>query len=497
METISFPVPEIQFSALMPLLMVVGAALLVLLVELFFPRVPHTALSGLGVLGLGASAYFLMLLWRNDIATFADMLRSDNLSVMFSLIIVGATALTMLFSEDYLQARGIRLGEFYPLLLFATAGALIMVSSTDLIVIFLGLEVLSLSLYVLCGLARTELRSEESALKYFLLGAFASAFLLYGIALVYGAVGNVDMTYIASAWNNAQASNNPVTPALLIAGAALMIVGLGFKAALVPFHMWTPDVYQGAPTVVTAYMAAVSKVAAFAVLARLIGSMMPLQEVWGPVLWWLSALSMTIGNLVAMVQRDAKRMLAYSSIAHAGYLVIGIVSANAAGVAAMVFYLVVYSLMTIGAFGVLSLMSRAGDNTSISALQGLWKRHPFLAIVMAVLLFSLAGVPPTAGFWGKWYLFLGAVQANQIALAVILAVNSVIGAYYYLRLTLTLYADAPGEEQLALRAPAGMVACLLICVVGLIGLGLMPTPIADWSREAAQVMESWLTAMKP
>lgn len=499
METISLSIPEINWTILQPLLIVVGTALLILVVESFLKKGSYMPLVMIALAGLATAAYMQSTLWQtSSIRTLNGTFLSDDLSLMLNWMIMGATALTLLFSDDYLRAKNINYGEFYPMLLFAAAGAMIMTTSTDLIVIFLGLEVLSISLYVLAGLSRKEVRSEEAAIKYFLLGAFASAFFLYGVAFVYGALGNVDLTNVAEAWQKAEIRQDSLVPGLLLAGVGFMLVGLAFKAALVPFHMWTPDVYQGSPTLVTAFMAAVSKTAAFAVLIRVVGAFAPMQAVWEPVLWLLAVLSMTLGNLIAINQRDAKRMLAYSSIAHAGYLLVGLLSANETGLTGILFYLVVYSLMTIGTFGVLSLMARAGDDTSIDALRGLWRRQPFAAAVMAILLLSLAGIPPLGGFWGKWYLFLAAIESSHLGIAVVLAVNSVIGAYYYLRLTMTLYAENPADLQSKpWGIPVGMALCLSVCVLGLILLGIMPAPVVEMGRQAAQVMQTWLTAMHP
>ncbi|MCX7924234.1 MAG: NADH-quinone oxidoreductase subunit N [Fimbriimonadales bacterium] len=480
----AFVKPEITWSALAPIGVVVCTALVTLIVELFLPRSQRAPLVVIGLLGLALSAYFQIAVWQSNLVTFGEMIISDALGAILVLAVLGATALTMLFSEDYLQARGLRYGEFYPLLLFATAGAMAMLTTTNLMVMFIGLETLSLSLYVLAGLSRTEARSEESALKYFLLGAFASAFLLYGIALLYGALGSVDLRAVQASW----AAQGEAAGALLTASIVLLLIGLGFKASLVPFHAWTPDVYHGAPTVATAYMSAVAKVAAFGVLIRLMVSVAPLSELWTPLLWWLSLLTMVVGNVGALVQRDAKRMLAYSSIAHAGYLTVGLTSANSTGVAGMIYYLVAYSLMTVGAFGVLSLMARAGDTTTIEALQGLYRRSPFAAHTMAILMLSLAGIPPTAGFWGKWYLFFAAVEANQVLLALVLALTSVVGAAYYLRLTFSLYAE-PREAAASWRVPAPMVACLLACALGLIGLGVAPAHLTDAARYAARQVQ--------
>lgn len=477
----AFVKPEITWSALAPIGVVIATALATLITELFLPRGQRAPLVAVGLLGLALAAYFQIAIWQSRISTFADMVVSDSLGAILCLAVLGATALTLLFSEDYLEARGLRYGEFYPLLLFASAGAMAMLTTTNLMVMFIGLEMLSIALYVLSGLSRAESRSEESALKYFLLGAFASAFLLYGIALMYGAMGSVDLRAIPLAWQESEGAQ----VALLTASLVLLLIGLGFKASLVPFHLWTPDVYQGAPTVATAYMSAVAKVAAFGVLIRLMASVAPATDLWMPILWWLSLLSMVVGNAAALIQRDAKRMLAYSSIAHAGYLTVGLVSANATGTTGMIYYLVAYSLMTVGAFGVLTLMARAGDRTTVDALQGLYRRSPFAAHMMAILMLSLAGIPPTAGFWGKWYLFFAAIEANQIILALALALTSVIGAAYYLRLTFSLYAE-PHEPATAWRVPTSMVACLLACALGLIGLGVLPAGLTNAARYAAR-----------
>ncbi len=483
----AFVVPEIEWSVMLPFITVVATALAVLIAEMFLPRERHTPLVLLGLIGIGIAGYFQLVNWQVNLTTFAGTVRADSLGAILNLAVLGATALTLLLSDDYLRARQIRYGEFYPLLLFATSGAMLMVSSTNLMVVFLGLEVMSLALYVMAGLARTEVRSEESALKYFLLGAFASAFFLYGIALMYGAQGTVDLQQVLA--NLAQFEESGFSRLLTVASLAMMAVGLGFKASLVPFHMWTPDVYQGAPTIATTYMSAVAKVAAFAVLIRVVFNTLPFMELWMPVLWALSALSMGVGNLMALIQRDAKRVLAYSSVAHAGYLAVGLVSANQTGLTGMLFYLFAYSLMTVGAFGVLTLMARAGDATTISALSGLYRRQPFVAHMMAILLLSLAGIPPTAGFWGKWYLFLSALEANHVWLAVILGLTSVVGAAYYLRLAFSLYAEPRETPVVPWRVPVPMVVCLLVCALGLILLGVRPAYLAEPSAQASKQVQ--------
>jgi len=481
--------PEIMWSALAPMGIVVATALLTLVWELFLPPTRRAPLVIIGLLGLAGAAYFQAAIWQGMIITFGGMVVADSLGALLSFAVLAATALTLLVSDDYLQARGLRYGEFYPLVLFASAGALAMLTTTNLMVMFIGLEVLSLALYVLSGLARTEARSEESALKYFLLGAFASAFLLYGIALLYGAVGTVDLRALGRSVDEPSA-------ALLTVSTLFILIGLGFKASLVPFHAWTPDVYQGAPTVATAYMSAVAKVAAFGVLIRLTLSIAPAVELWHALLWWLSVLSMIVGNAAALGQRDAKRMLAYSSVAHAGYLSVGLVSANTTGIAGMLYYLLAYSLMTVGAFAVLSLMVRVGDATTVDALQGLYRRSPFAAHAMAILLLSLAGIPPTAGFWGKWHLFFAAVEANQLLLAGVLALTSVIGAAYYLRLVFSMYAE-PRTETTAWRVPVPVSAAVLACVLGLMALGVLPASLADATRYAARQVVAQQSIVPP
>ena len=468
MDSTLFPPPSIEWPLLLPLLIVVGTGVVVLLWDLFVPHRNHIMHAWLSVGGLGVAAYFSVLSWSYpDATTFAGALTHDRLSVIANLLLIGATALSVMFAEAYLRERKANYGEFYPLALWATAGAMLMVSTTDLIVLFLGLETLSISLYVLSGMCRADRRSDEAAIKYFLLGAFASGFLLFGMAMIYGGTGSSRLEHVATAWMMGDRS----IQLFLTSGIVLALVGLGFKAALVPFHWWTPDVYQGAPTSVTAYMAAVAKTAAFITLIRVLGAAVPLQGVWSPILTTLALLTMTFGNLWALAQNDVKRMLAYSSIAHAGYMLVGVLAAD---VGAVVYYLVAYSLMTVGSFAVVGLTARGGkEGSSYGDLRGLWKRAPFPALMLLVLLVSLAGIPPTAGFWAKWFLFLAAIRTDMIGLAVVLAVNSIISVYYYLRLVLSMYVE---EELVESGRPpamsAGLVLATLACAAGVIYFGL-------------------------
>jgi NADH-quinone oxidoreductase subunit N len=466
MNALTFPPPSVDWNMILPVVTVIATGVVVLIWQLFVPRRENTVVVLLSLAGLAAAGYFSLRLWDVEGATFAGALLSDRLAVVANLILIATTFLTLLFSEGYLRERRANFGEYYPMVLWATAGAMLMVATTDLIVLFLGLETLSISLYVLAGLTRADRRSEEAAIKYFLLGAFASAFLLYGIALIYGATGTSQIGDVPRAWGMGEDSIR----ALLVAGVSLLLVGLGFKAALVPFHMWTPDVYQGAPTSVTAYMAAVAKTAAFVTLIRVLWAAVPLAEVWVPVLTILAVLTMTVGNLLALAQTDVKRMLAYSSIAHAGYMVVGLLADD---IPAVVYYLIAYSLMTIGSFAVVGLCAKSGqEGTSYSDMRGLWRRAPFPAAMMLIFLVSLAGIPPTAGFFGKLLLFRAALNANLVALAIVLAVNALVSVYYYLKLTIAMYVDDEREARERPTVTLGLVLATLACAVGILYVGV-------------------------
>ncbi|HHM24197.1 MAG TPA: NADH-quinone oxidoreductase subunit N, partial [Bacteroidetes bacterium] len=356
---------------------------------------------------------------------------------------------------------------------FAVTGMMFMVSSTNLLVIFLGLEILSLSLYVMAGIRKMRIDSVEASLKYFLLGAFATGFFLYGVALVYGATASVDLVDVAR-----YIQTNGFHGLMLVSGTLFLIIGFSFKAAFVPFHMWTPDVYQGAPTPVTAFMSSGAKGAALAALLRVLVTGIPLGKTeWGIILWIIAALTMTLGNVVAIVQNNVKRMLAYSSIAHAGYLLVGVLAANALGQASVIFYLVVYTFMNLGAFGVVSYFgsSNRHEHLNIEDYRGLGYKYPFAALAMAVFMFSLAGVPPTGGFVGKFYLFNAAVQAGYVWLVIIGVLNSVISAYYYLRVVVNLYMREPEQEVVVPKAHVGLSLALLVAVLAVLQTGVMPS----------------------
>jgi NADH-quinone oxidoreductase subunit N len=364
--------------------------------------------------------------------------------------------------------------------LFATSGMMLMVSAGDLIVVFLSLEIMSLSLYVLAGLFKTRLASGEASLKYFLLGAFASSFLLYGIALIYGATGSTSLDRIAA--SPAAKNADP----LVLAGLGLMLVGFGFKISSVPFHMWAPDVYQGAPTTITSFIATGSKAAAFAALIRvLVVALRGAQADWSALLWGIAAVTMTLGNVVALAQSNLKRMLAYSSIAHGGYMLMGLVAGGAPGAGAILFYLLAYTFTTVGAFGAIGLCARAGEEAvEVGDYAGMARRHPVLAATLALFLLSLVGIPPLAGFVAKFYLFGSAVRAGYLWLTVIAVLNSAIAAYYYLRVIVYMYMREPEGEGLSVASSLAGGLALSIALIGLVLLGLMPAPFADLAQAA-------------
>lgn len=456
----NYVIPTIDWTAAMPVIVVFVTGIAALLIEMFRPRQNNNVIVGISLTGLAVAAYLLASqVGMPAIDTFAGMIRRDHLGLMLQLLMVVACGLTFLFGENYLRERRMAYGEFYPLAIWSTAGGMIMVGTDHLLMIFIGLEVLSISLYCMAGLAREEQRSAESALKYFLLGSLASAFLLYGIAFFYGATGTLSLTQIGmyGAQMNMQ-----------ILATAFVLIGLGFKASLFPFHMWTPDVYQGAPTNVSAFLATVSKIAALGLMARMLPVLGQTQDFWFPVLFWLSMLTMTVGNVSAIGQTDLKRTLGFSSIAHAGYVMVALLAhlknPKVVSLDAMVFYLAVYSVATIGAFAVLTLAVRnAQEDARASALHGLWKRNRFAAGAFIVFLISLIGIPFTGGFLGKLLIFQGALKADLLPLAIVLGVNSAISVAYYLYMAKAVFVDE--EELTGARVGQTSGGLKLTCVV--------------------------------
>jgi NADH-quinone oxidoreductase subunit N len=469
--------PAISWSALLPMLVVTGTGLLILVLDSFTPSAQRSRLAVISLLGIVAAAGATVGGWGQPEIIFGGMLAADAFGQFFSLLFLLVVGLTLLISMPYVRRTGMDHGEYYALLLFSTLGMMIMANSLDLITIFLGLEALSISLYILTGFLREQLKSNESALKYLLLGAFASGFVLYGIALVYGATGSIHLRRVAEV----VAAGKAASPTPLIIGMGLLIIGFGFKVASVPFHMWTPDVYEGAPTSVTAFMIAGTKAAAFAAFLRILITALPtLQPDWSRVLWVLAVLTMTVGNVAAIAQSNIKRMLAYSSIAHAGYILMALVSGSKLGSGSVLFYLVAYTFMNLGAFAVvIGLASHDGERVSIDDYAGLGLRYPFLGAAMALFMFSLAGIPPTAGFMGKFYIFSAAIQAKYIGLAIIGVLNSVISVYYYLRVTVVMYMGQGEAEPAAGRLSPALVLAVLIAILGTLQLGLFPSRLLE------------------
>jgi NADH-quinone oxidoreductase subunit N len=373
-------------------------------------------------------------------------------------------------------------GEYYALTLFAICGMMMMAAATDLLVIFIALEVLSLAVYVLTGIRRQSAAGAEAAFKYFLLGAFSSAFFLYGVAFAYALSGSTRIEELGTSLS-AQATGGPSTIALLAVG--LMAVGFAFKVSAVPFHMWTPDAYEGAPTIVTAFMSTGVKAAAFAAFARVfLSPLEPLQAHWIPMLSVIAAVTMIVGTVVGVVQTNIKRMLAYSSIAHAGYILLGIVSANSAGKAALLFYLLAYAVSNIGALGIVALLGTGTNpHDELRDFAGLWRARPALAGLMTIFLLSLGGIPPTAGFIGKWYIFSAAVQEGHYWLAVIGVLTSVVSVFFYLRIVVMMYMTE-GTEVLRPRVPGLAMAGLAIAVIAVFYLGILPTRVLDLALDS-------------
>lgn len=470
--------PDIDWSLLMPQLVIVGTLLIVLVFDMI-DSISKKTLGWMTIVGSGIALWSSINLLQagTDQTQFNEMFRVNNYSLFFNIIFLVSTILVALISISYLGKEDKKQGPYYLLILLATLGMMLMAAGSELIIVFLGLELMSLSLYVLAGYFRESPASSEAGMKYLLLGAFASAFFLYGIALIYGAAGTTNIPQIISQLSVDDLSTPLTTSPLLLAGMFLLIVGFGFKVAIVPFHQWAPDVYEGAPTTIAAFISAGPKAAGFAAFLTIFIDALPKlpPEATG-VIVLLAMLTMTVGNVIAIAQTNIKRMLAYSSIAHAGYVMVGLAAANADGKSGAMFYLLIYCVMNIGAFGAVILARTAdGENLMISDYAGLGFRKPLLAIFMTTMLVSLAGFPPTAGFIGKLYVFKSAVDAGQIWLVIVGALNTAISAFYYLRVVVTMYMREPEEELEFSPYPSTLVIGLTLAAVGIILIGILPS----------------------
>jgi NADH-quinone oxidoreductase subunit N len=503
------PAPSLDFAGIAPLAVVALASMVVLVMEVTLARVrtflgrPATGVWRGTVLAL-VSVVFLGIVFGMSANAFLagsshvfnldhPMLRLDRFSNFAIGIIAMTSALVCLLSFAYLTDLRINYGEYYALLLIATLGMMLLVAATDLIVVFLGLEIMSIPIYVLVGFDRTKLQSNESALKYFLVGSFASALLLYGMALLYGAAGTTDLAQIRVA-SEASGSEN----LLMMAGIGLVLVGFAFKVSSVPFHQWTPDVYEGAPTSVTAYMSVAVKTAAFVALLRFLMVFEPVQGALFGVLWWLAVLTMVVGNVMAVIQDNVKRLLAYSSIAHAGYLLLGLLTATPESYAAVLFYLLVYAFMNLGAFGVVIALAQNGrDCDRIADYAGLARSRPGLAALMSLFMISLAGIPGTAGFIAKFMVFAAAVQQGFVGITIIAVLASVVSVYYYLRLPVVMYMHEPHKTPPRMELSTGEILVLAACAFAVLFLGIFPNaapgllePIRalDWARQSVALI---------
>jgi NADH-quinone oxidoreductase subunit N len=510
-NTQPLPVPEVDWRAIAPELALLVAGVVLLLVVAFWPRAGRRVLAGLTLAGLAVAAALTAWNWGLERVAFEGAVSLDGITRYARAILLasGVLATLMIAQGDVAGGSGgLDDGppegreeaddsppEVYPLLIFALLGMVLLAAASDLLVVFIALEILSLSLYVLAGETR-RLAAQEAAMKYFLLGAFSSAFLLYGIALCYGATGTTNLLGIA------RASTDPTGDGtLLLAGVGLLAVGFFFKVSAVPFHMWTPDVYQGTPTPVAAFMAAATKVAAFSVFLRVFsGALGGLVVSWRPVIAAVAVVTMLVGAALAVVQTDLKRMLAYSSISHAGYLLVGVAAAATvpAGVSASMFYLLVYAFMVMGAFMVVQYVSRLGppddealrERSSLDDYRGLARRHPWAAGLLAVFMLALTGIPPLSGFWAKYYVFLAGIQAGLTWLVVVAVISSVISAFFYLRVLVVAYLQEPAGEP-AEAAPGRTPALgLAIGLAGLltVAIGLAPEALISAARSAERIL---------
>jgi NADH-quinone oxidoreductase subunit N len=468
-----------SLDAVIPVLCVTLAGLVVLLAESFRGKDERMPIGGLAIIGLVGAAIASVLLWNRNATSFG-VVTADNFALFVNLVLVVVGILTVIFSSQTVYRDGLPVGEYYAVMLFAIVGMMLMAQATDLLLIFLALETMSIAVYVLTGFRRDQVQSTEAAFKYFLLGAFASSFFLYGIAFLYGVTGSTSLDRVGSVIAAQSMSGNP----MILLGVGFLIVGFAFKVAAVPFHMWSPDAYEGAPAVVTGFMSTGVKAAAVAAFARVfLSSLEPTITDWAPVLWVIAAATMIVGTVVGVAQTSLKRMLAYSSIAHGGYLLAGLVAGNDVGKASILFYLAAYALTNLGAFGVIALLgSRERANDDLRDYAGLWHTHPALAGLMTMFLLSLGGFPPTAGFIAKWYVFSAAVGAGYYGLAIIGVLSSVVSVFFYLRIVVMMFMTERDARPVAPAISGVAMFGLVLSLIGVLYLGILPTAVIDLAQ---------------
>ena len=468
----------IALSAIVPMLCVTAAGIAAMVAEAFRSPGEKMPIAPLGVIGLVGAGLGAALLWNHGAASFGVVV-ADNFGLFVTGILVIVGLLSLALSAPTIERENLPRGEYYALMLFAIAGMMLMATASDLLVIFLALEVLSIAVYVLTGIRRGSATGTEAAFKYFLLGAFSSAFFLYGIAFTYGVTGSTRLDRVGSL---IAAQALAPTPMQLLA-LGLLLVGFAFKVSAVPFHMWTPDAYEGAPPAVTGFMSTGVKAAAFAAFARVfLSAFEPLKAQWGPVVWIIAALTMIVGTVVGVTQSNVKRMLAYSSIAHGGYLLVALLAANDIGKGAVLFYLLAYAVTNLGAFGVIGLLEQ-GDrpNDRIRDYAGLATTHPGLAGLMTLFLLSLGGFPPLGGFIAKWYVFSAAIKAGYNWLAIIGVLTSVVAVFFYLRIIVMMYMTPADQPVRFPPVPRIAGVALVVSAVLVLYLGILPTRVLDWA----------------
>ena len=473
-----------QIFTVLPLIILAAFGMAILLISAFMNDVRKDNTIGyIAFTGIVFVFLSLFLFVGKGKLTFGAMISVDAFTLFFYLIFVVIAALTILASIPYVRIVGIHSGEYYALILFAMIGMMLMASSTNLVMLFLSLEMMSIPIYILAGFMKKNARSTESSLKYFLLGAFSSGFFLYGLSLIYASTGTTSYQAIAAFVSGSERLD---LSTLMWVGIAFTVVGFGFKIAAFPFQNWTPDVYEGAPTSITAYMATGVKAAAFAALVRVFFTALPaFQHDWTGILWLIAILTMIVGNFTALVQKSVKRMLAYSSIAHAGYLLVAFVAGNESGRSAILFYLMAYAFMNIGAFSVLMIMAKKNNfHEDLDSFAGLGFKYPLTAVAMSIFMFSMAGIPPSAGFIGKFYIFSAAVKSHYYWLAVIGVLNSAVSVYYYLRVVVYMYFKEPEGEIPAVRFTVPAVLSIILAVWGVLQLGVIPGNILSLAHHS-------------